>query len=177
MTRILFAPLVFTVFLAACSSTPEAPDVSDGVRSALDARGLRDVSVSQDREAGVVTLSGTVTSESDKAAAAAAAQSVASGQVVANQIVVTPVGVEDTAEAIHDAVDEGIDSNMKAMLLRMGSPADVEFSVAAAVVTLKGNVTSQSVRADLEKASAAVPNVKQVVNELQVRDQRATTTR
>jgi len=42
------------------------------------------------------------------------------------------------------------------------------------VITLKGNVNSQSRRATVEKLAAAVPNVKQVVNELEVRNQKAT---
>lgn len=177
MTKFLFAPLVLASCLAIGCSTPEAPDVSANVKSALETRGLRDVSVSQDRAAGVVTLSGNVASEADKAVAAAAAQSAAQGQVVANQIVVTPPGIESQAEDIHDALDDGIDSNVKALMLKMGSPADVDYTVKAAVVTLTGSVVSQAVRGEVEKAVAAVPNVKQVVNELQVENQRATTTR
>ena len=39
------------------------------------------------------------------------------------------------------------------------------------VVALTGNVNSQSKRPQTEKIASAVPNVKQIVNELQVRDQ------
>ena len=45
------------------------------------------------------------------------------------------------------------------------------------VVTLTGSVRSQSQRATAEKLAAEVPNVKQVVNELEVKNQKATSSR
>ena len=42
------------------------------------------------------------------------------------------------------------------------------------VITLTGNVNSQSQRQEAEKLAAGVPNVKQVVNELQVKNEKAT---
>jgi osmotically-inducible protein OsmY len=44
------------------------------------------------------------------------------------------------------------------------------------VVTLTGEVNSQSKRSLVEKVAAGVPNVQQVVNELQVRNQKASST-
>jgi osmotically-inducible protein OsmY len=41
------------------------------------------------------------------------------------------------------------------------------------VVTLKGDVPSPSRRSQLAKLASAVPNVKQVVNELEVKNQKA----
>jgi osmotically-inducible protein OsmY len=41
------------------------------------------------------------------------------------------------------------------------------------VVTLKGDVPSQSRRPQLAKLASTVPNVKQVVNELEVKNQKA----
>ena len=177
MTKFAFAPIALASCLIVGCSTPQAPDVTNNVTSALEARGLKDVDVAQDRTSGVVTLTGNVATEAEKTAAATAAQGAAAGQVVANQIVVTPRGLESEANNINDALDDAIDSNLKALMIQRGSPADVSYSVKAAVVTLTGSVTSQASRGDLEKAVAAVPNVKQVVNELQVENQRATTTR
>jgi hyperosmotically inducible periplasmic protein len=175
MKRPILVPFVFVAFLAGCSTTPaKSPDVKDSVRTALDTRGLKDVSVSQDRDKGVVTLTGKVASEDQKAAAASVAQGIAVGQVVANEIVVTPPGVESDAKTISNALDDGIDSNMKALLVRLGKPKDVDYKVNAGVVTLTGSVNSQARRSDIEKAAAGVPNVKQVVNELQVKNQKAT---
>lgn len=177
MTRSIAFAFTLAALVAGCSSGPRpAPDVADSVRAALKSRGLNDVSVSQDRDKGVVTLSGTVRSDDDKMAAASAAQSAAASQVVANEVVVTPPGLEHRAEAIHDALDDGIESNMKALLIRLGSPPDVTCQVKAGVVTLTGSVQSQARRSEVEKAAAGVANVKQVVNELQVKAQRATST-
>ena len=48
--------LLVVGILAGCSQTPtQSPDVSDAIRKSLDQAGLKDVSVAQDREKGVVT--------------------------------------------------------------------------------------------------------------------------
>ncbi len=81
--------------LAGCSGSPKkSPDVSDSIRKSLDQAGYKDVSVSQDRDKGIVTLGGQVASENDKAQAEALARSLAGAQVVADQIAVIPVGAE-----------------------------------------------------------------------------------
>ena len=69
-----------------CSSTPtQSADVADTIRQSLTQAGLKDVSVSQDRDKGVVTLSGTTTSDADKSQAESIARSVAGSQVIADQ--------------------------------------------------------------------------------------------
>jgi osmotically-inducible protein OsmY len=73
----------------------KSPDVSDNVRKSLDQAGLKDVSVSQDHDKGIVTLGGQVTSEDQKAQAESLAKSLSGTQVVANQIAVLPVGSEE----------------------------------------------------------------------------------
>ena len=52
--------------------------------------------------------------------------------------------------------------------------SDVKYDVKNGVITLTGKVNSQSKRAMVEKLAAGVPNVKQVVNELEVKNQKAT---
>jgi osmotically-inducible protein OsmY len=54
---------------------------------------------------------------------------------------------------------------------------DVKYAVKSGVVTLTGEVNSQSRRDDVEKVAARVPNVKQVVNDLQVKNQKAKSSR
>ena len=44
------------------------------------------------------------------------------------------------------------------------------------VVTLTGEVRSEARRSSAQSIASAVPNVTQVVNELQVKDQKATST-
>ena len=54
--------------------------------------------------------------------------------------------------------------------------AALEVSVKNGVVTLTGEVNSHSTRALAEQIASSVPNVKQVVNDLQVKGQKATST-
>jgi hyperosmotically inducible periplasmic protein len=102
--------LLGIVTLVACSGTAarQSPDVSDSIRKSLDQAGLKDVSVSQDRDKGVVTLGGHVAADPDKSQAESIAKSIATGQVVANQIAVMPPGVENEAKAVNSDLDQGI---------------------------------------------------------------------
>jgi osmotically-inducible protein OsmY len=53
----------------------------------------------------------------------------------------------------------------------------VKYDVKNGVVTLTGDVNSEERRAASEQIAARVPNVQQVVNKLEVKNQRATSTR
>jgi hyperosmotically inducible protein len=160
--------------LLGCSDTTKSPDVSDSVRKSLDQAGLKDVSVSQDRDKGVVTLSGHVPSDGDKAQAESIAKSIAGGQVVSNQIGVIPSVDESQAKTVNSDLDTGIEKNLDAALIQRRLNKGVKYDVKNGVVTLTGEVNSQARRAQAEKVASAVPNVQQVVNELQVKDQKAT---
>jgi hyperosmotically inducible periplasmic protein len=160
----------------ACSDR-RAPDVTGDVRHALERAGLNDVRVSQDRDKGVVTLSGNVKSDEDKMRAESVAKSVAGNEVVANEIGVRPAGDESTARKVASDLDSGIDKNLSATLEEHKLKNDVHYDVNNAVVTLKGNVRSQSQRDSVQRLAEQVPNVKQVVNELEVKDQKATSSR
>jgi hyperosmotically inducible protein len=160
--------------LAGCSSTPtKSPDVSDAIRQSLDQAGLKDVSVSQDRDKGVVTLTGTTTTEADKSQAESIANSIGAGQVIADQIAVRPPGSESLAKKVDSDLDEGIGKNFDAVLIQHKLDSDVKYAVKNGVITLTGNVNSQARRASVENLAANIPNVKQVVNELEVKDQKA----
>jgi len=163
--------------ISGCSSAPtKSADVTDSIRQSLDQAGLKDVSVSQDRDKGVVTLTGTTTSEADKSQAESIASSIGGGQVIADQIAVRPPGGESIAKKVDSDLDEGIEKNFDAVLLRHKLDRDVKYAVKNGVITLTGNVHSQERRASVEQMAAGVPNVKQVVNELEVKDQKASST-
>lgn len=171
----LLAFALMAVF--SCSRRDEAPDVSNDVRHALDQAGLKGVRVSDDRDKAVVALSGNVASEDDKARADSIARSVAGNQVVANEIGVRPDGDQSTAKKVDSDLDSGIDKNLDAMLVQHRLKQDVRFDVTNGVVTLKGDVRSQAQRSSVGKLAGQVPNVKQVVNELEVKDQKASSTK
>ncbi len=160
--------------LAGCSQTPKSPDVSASIRTSLDQAGLKDVSVIQDREKGVVTLGGHVAADGDKAQAESIATSIAGGQVVANQIAVIPPGAASAAQAMNSDLDKGIGENLDAALIQNKLHKSVKYEVKNHVVTLTGEVDSQATRQQAESVASSVPNVSQVVNELQVKNQKAT---
>jgi osmotically-inducible protein OsmY len=160
--------------LAGCSQTTKSPDVVDNIRRALDQAGLNRVSVTQDRVKGVVTLGGRVASGGEKSQAEGVAQANAGGQVVSVQIAVVPPGAESDAKAMNSALDKGIEQNLDAALIQSKLHEGVKYTVKNHVVTLTGGVDSQAKREQTESVAASVPNVQQVVNEIQVKNQKAT---
>jgi len=160
--------------LTGCSQTMKSPDVSENIRRALDQAGLKKVSITQDREKGVVILGGQVAGDNDKSQAEGIARSIAGGQVVSDQIAVVPVGSESDAKAMNSDLDKGIEQNLDAALIQGKLHDGVKYAVKNHVVTLTGEVDSQSRRREAERIAASVPNVQQVVNELQVKNQKAT---
>ena len=71
-------------------------------------------------------------------------------------------------------LDKGIDKNLDAALVQKGRQKGVSYDVKKGVVTLTGDVRSQAERRQVQEIAANVPNVQQVVNELQVKKQKAT---
>ena len=170
--------VLLTLTLAAgfaCSKQDKAPDVTSNIRQNLNQAGLTDVSVSEDRDKGVVTLTGQTASDDQKSQAESIAKSAAGSLVIADEIAVRPVG-DDTAKTVESDLDKGIDKNLDAMLVQHQLNHDVNYDVKNGVVTLKGNVPSESRRTSAEKLAKGVPNVKQVVNELEVKNRKATST-
>ena len=172
----LLALLVVGTFIG-CSTSTKSPDVSASIRKSLDQAGLKDVTVSQDRDKGVVTLGGHVAVEADKAQAESLAKSIAAEQVVANQIAVTPPGVEGDAKTVNSDLDSGIEKNLDAALVTNRLHKGVKFDVKNGVVTLTGDVKSKNQRTLAENAASSVPNVKQVVNELEIKKPKATSSK
>ena len=161
--------------LVGCSATAtKSPEVSGNIRKSLDAANLKEVSVSQDRDKGVVTLSGHVAAEGDKSQAESIAKSMAGEQVVSDQIAVVPPTSATDAKKVNSDLDQGIEKNVDAALIQNGIQAGVKYAVKSGVVTLTGEVGSEALRAQIQTVAAAVPNVQQVVNELQVKNQKAT---
>jgi hyperosmotically inducible protein len=154
----------------------KSPDVKADVEKALSQAGVEDVKVGQDRDKGVITLSGDVTTKEDKEKADYVTKSVSGSAVVSNQIGVRPTGFETEAKNIDSNRDAAIEKNFEASLILGQLGNDVKCVVKNGVLTLKGDVNSQHKRYDLEKLAASIPNVQQVVNELQVKEQKATST-
>jgi hyperosmotically inducible protein len=169
------AALLALVGLTGCNSAEtKSADISQAVRKSLDDAGLKDVTVNQDREKGIVTLGGKVTTENEKSRATFLVRPLAGNQVIATEIAVIPVGDEKDAKTVNKDLDKGIEHNVDAALVAAKMHDGVKFDVKNAVVTLSGEVDSQAKRAATEQLVVVVPNVKQVVNTLQVKGQKAT---
>ena len=74
MQNLRFAAGIFALAAAGCLSScsdtkSKSPDVTASIQHSLETAGLKDVSVSEDRDKGVVTLSGTTKSDGEKAQA------------------------------------------------------------------------------------------------------------
>ena len=146
----------------------KSPDVSDSIRKSLDQAGLKEVTVAQDRDKGIVTLGGQVVTQDAKSQAENVAKSLAGGQLVANQIAVVPAGTGKETSAVNSDLDQGIGKNLDAALIQNKVHDAVKYAVKNGVVTLTGDVNSDTARASAEQLATAVPNVLQVVNDLQV---------
>jgi len=161
--------------MTGCSTTSaKSPDVSDSIRKSLDQAGFKNVSVSEDRDRGIVTLDGQVASANAKSDAESLAKSLAGVQVVADQIAVIPVAGEKDAKAVNSDLDRGIEQNLDAALIQNKMHATVKYVVKSGVVTLSGEVNSEDKRTRAGQVASGVPNVQQVVNDLQVKNQKAT---
>jgi len=161
-----------------CSTeSTKSPDVADNVRKSLDQANLKDVSVKQDREKGVVTLTGKVPTEADKAQAESLAKAQAGSQVVANEIAVLPVAGEHDAKAVNSDIDKAIGKNLDAALIQNRLHDTVKYDVKNGVVTLTGKVNSEAASEHAKSIAAGIPDVKQVVNELELKNRKATSTK
>jgi len=168
LTALIALSLLFGV---ACSQQrANTPSVKDRVSKALDNANLKDVKIDEDRDKGVVRLSGDVKTPEDKQRAEEIARQSAPNMVVSNEIGVRPEGAEGTAKDIDKDLDAGIEKNYKAALTenRLDNQ-HIRVDVKNGVITLKGDVDNMQERQKAEKLAASIPNVQQVVNELEVK--------
>ena len=168
-------PLLLGGMLSGCSAN-KSPDVTDNIRKSLDQAGYKDVSVKEDRDKGVVTLTGNVPTDTDKQQAESVAKSNAGSLVVADEIAVRPPGNESEARAVDSDLDKAIEKNLDATLVKHRLKRNVKYDVKNGVVTLTGDMPTQAKREQVEKLVASIPNVKQVVNEIEVKTQKASST-
>jgi len=154
----------------ACTSTKQdATTYKDNVKVALEQADLKDVTVSEDRDKNTITLGGTVHSEDAKGRAATVAQANAGPRIIANEVGVEPVGNEGASRKIESNLDDGIESNYKAVLISKGlDKQHIRYDAKNGVLTLKGSVKNPAQRQEAQELAKNTPNVEQVVNEIQI---------
>jgi len=162
-----------------CSKqSASTPSYKDAVQQAMNNDNFKDVKVDEDRDKGVITLSGKVTSEDDKTKAEQDAKAAAPGLIIADEISIEPAGAESQAKGIEKDVDSAIKDNTKAAFIANHlDDQHINIDVKNGVTTLTGTVATPDMRASAEKVAASVPNTQQVVNELKVKRGRATASR
>ena len=166
---VLFAGILLILSTVACSQRANDVSYKDNVKKALDQADLKDVSVDENRDKNTITLSGKLHSENAKQQAGEVAQAAAGSRIIANEISVEPVGAESQAKKIESNVDDAIEKNYKAMLISKGlDKQSIHFNANNGVLTLKGKVKTAEQRQQAEQVAANVPNVAQVVNEIEV---------
>jgi len=173
LKSVLLSSIIMALALlsaTACNqNTRDNRSVGDSVKNALEQADLKDVTVSDDANKNTVTLGGTLHSEDAKARAGAVAKSVAGERIIANEISVQPVGAESEAKAVASNLDDGIEHDYKAALIaHQLDKLSVHFNAKNAVLTLTGSVKNAAQREQAEQLGSKVPNVRQVVNQLQV---------
>jgi hyperosmotically inducible periplasmic protein len=164
------ASLLLALAIGCTSNKANTPDVKDQVTKALDNAGYKDLKADVNNDKQLVTLTGDVKTQEDKAHAEEIAKSAAGGYVVSNEIGVRPEGVESEAKKIDSNVDDAIEKDFKAAIIANRlEKQHINFDAKNGVLTLKGDVDTPALRTQAEKLAATVPNVQQVVNELDVK--------
>ena len=166
----VLAALLLVLSIGCLQNKASAPDVKEHVSKALDTAGFKDVSVDVNNDKELVTIKGDVKTQEEKERAEQIAKESAGGYIVSNEIGVRPEGLESKAGKIDSNVDSAIEKDFKAVLIanRLDSQ-HIRYSAKNGVLTLKGKVDDAALREKAEKLGASVPNVQQVVNELDVK--------
>jgi hyperosmotically inducible protein len=172
---ISFAIVLLTLaFAVACSQQKaNTPDAKPAVENALKNAGYNNINVSEDRDKGVMTLTGDVQSDQDKTKAEQVAKDAGSGYVIANEIGVRPQGNESAAKSVDKHTDDGIEDQMKAAIAaHKWENQHIRIDAKNGVLTLKGDVDTSRQRDQVNNVAKNIPGVQQVVNELQVKGEK-----
>jgi len=177
MGGLMAAAFVCLFLLTGCNKA-QHPDVKDAVDQAMTRNDLGVVKVSQDRDKGVLTLTGDVDSDAKKAQAQQVAVQAAPGYVVANELAVRPPTADNSQnKAIDNNLDKGIEDNFKAELKAHKDLDDqsIHYDAKNGTLVLKGSVKTAPQKREAGMLAKNVPNVQQVVNELEVKPNKNST--
>jgi osmotically-inducible protein OsmY len=161
--------VAIATFSGCATSSAKSPDVSAVIKASFGDAGLKAISVAQDRHKAVVTLTGKVSSDMERSEAESIARSLASGEIVGNEIEV--ISADNGSATVE--FDSEIATQVRVTLLQHQLRRCVRYAVKGGVVTLTGEVDSPEQLVYAQSLTKDVPNVRQVVNELQIANQKA----
>ena len=155
--------------IAGCEKASH-PDEKSAVNNSLNSNNLSAVSVSQDRDKGVMTLSGNVDTADAKSQAESLAKQAAPDYTIANEIGVRPAQAAN-AGAVASNLDSAIEDNFKAAIKAHKNLNDQSISGSAknGTLVIKGSVKTAAQKKEAGSLAKQVPNVQQVVNEIEVK--------
>ena len=155
--------------VSGCKNNASHPDEKSAVTQALSSSDLGKVDVSQDRDKGVMTLKGDLASDADKTRAGELAKQAAPDYTVANEIGVRPP--DSNAGAVASKLDSGIEDNFKATIKAHKNLDDqsIHGDAKNGTLVIKGSVKTAQQKKEVQDLAKKVPNVEQVVNELEVK--------
>ena len=169
--KVMTVAVAITLFLAAsaCSKQPDRT-YKDSVKTALEQADLKDVTVNEDTDKNTITLGGTLHSEDAKSRAGDVAKQAAPDRTIANEISLQPVGDESQAKSVQSNLDDGIENNYKAALVsKRLDKQSIHYDAKNGVLKLTGSVKTPQQKQEAELLASKVPNVQQVVNEIEVK--------
>jgi hyperosmotically inducible protein len=154
-----------------CNNKPAHPDEKSAVTNSLSSNNLSDVNVSQDQQKGVMTLTGDVSSQDQKTQAETLAKQAAPDYTIADEVGVRPSGAESQAKSVASNLDSAIEDNFKAALKGHKNLDDqsIDYSAKNGTLVLKGTVKTERQKKEAGALAKQVPNVQQVVNEIEVK--------
>lgn len=161
---IVIGAVASAMSVGACQRGPDVERMAEG---AIESAALQDqVDVNFDRSAGVVRLSGTVSSADQRERAADVVRaSIGTRAEVANEIV-----VEGRHAGAADDLDSGIQERFETLV--ENSPDvdadDVDLRVENGVATLTGTVPTDADRTKVEGLVRSIPGVRETVNAVRV---------
>ncbi len=162
--------LAGSMMIAGCNNKAAHPDEKSAVTNSLGGNNLSAVSVSQDRDKGVMTLSGNVDSADAKDRAESLAKQAAPDYTIANEIGVRPADAAN-AGSVASNLDSAIEDNFKAAIKAHKNLDDQSISGSAknGALVIKGTVKTEAQKKEAYSLAKQVPNVQQVVNEIEVK--------
>ena len=176
-TWLLLAAFAAVLILGACNNKPQHADVKDAVDTAMTRHDLGVVKVSQDRDKGVLTLTGDVDTPDKKSEAESVAKEVAPDYAIANEIGVRPDGAESQAKSVDSNLDDGIENDYKAAIKAHKNLDDqsIHYDAKNGTLVIKGSVKTAAQKNEAALLAKNVPNVKEVVNEIEVNPKKGST--
>jgi len=178
ISSLVITGLAGACLLAGCNSGPKYPNSKPQVTSSLAQDNLSNLTVLQDRNRGVITLTGTVPSQEKKLQAEDIAKSAAPKYKIADQTTVVPASssagpvptavVAATPSQTDVEIQQQFNQKVKLhhSLARPGNTITGTSTNGDLVIT--GKVRTRSEKREVEKLAKSIPHVQKVEDDLTV---------